>query len=197
VLKRRRWPWAGLGVRPRQRSVRVRAWKLAAKISIAQGSRHSAVRVMRAALGTSLSRMRTIVTGGTAPGVATCASGCWTTGTRSSREQQAARAPGPEHEREQDDAEDRSAKEALYQAGLCAARAAGGEHRRGFSEALRAARGAAGVPGCPGGLPSAPDRAEMLPHAPRARLGRPAGPGCGLLRGSVYAGSSCVWQEGS
>ncbi len=68
---------------------------------------------------------------------------------------------------------------------LCAARAAGGEHRRVFSEALRAARGAAGFLGCPRGWRSAPDRAETLPHAHPARLVRPAGTSCGLLRASV------------
>ena len=51
---------------------------------------------------------------------------------------------------------------------LCAVLAAGGEHRRGFSERLSELPVVRlGSWGCPGGLRSAPDRAETLPHAPQ------------------------------
>jgi hypothetical protein len=46
-------------------------------------------------------------------------------------------------------------------------RAAAGEHRRGFLEALRAARGGAGCLGCPRGLRSAPERRDAATCPPQ------------------------------
>jgi hypothetical protein len=47
----------------------------------------------------------------------------------------------------------------------------------------------------PGGLAECALARRDAATCPPARLGRPAGPGCGLLRGSVHAGSSVVWRE--